>query len=233
MKKMLKKEKGITLIALIITIIVLIILAAISIAVLTGEDGLITKAKQGAQNYQNAAIEEQQALNSIYAQTGAQLAVGSTNNGGTSVNQGGATGGGLTKEEHDVLMSLGSFQPNMYDINPEKLTDKWIYGLYCGGGSGAQKEFTSIPVSGYKKFALYSHGSSTGYKFTISYYDTHGNKVTDDTTINMQPTSWTEYLDIPDGTALLYVTGLWWESNKLYGSYSLLTANSPYNPDNQ
>ena len=38
------KEKGITLIALVITIIVLLILAAVSIATLTGENGIITQA---------------------------------------------------------------------------------------------------------------------------------------------------------------------------------------------
>ena len=37
------KQKGITLIALVVTIIVLLILAGISIATLTGENGLITK----------------------------------------------------------------------------------------------------------------------------------------------------------------------------------------------
>ena len=52
-----RNNKGITLIALVITIIVLIILAGISISILMGEDGLITKAKQGAQNYQNASVE--------------------------------------------------------------------------------------------------------------------------------------------------------------------------------
>lgn len=41
-----KKEQGITLIALIITIIVLLILAAISIATLTGENGILTKASE-------------------------------------------------------------------------------------------------------------------------------------------------------------------------------------------
>ena len=66
MKKQMKQSRGITLIALVITIIILIILAGITIAVLTGEDGLITKAKQGAQNYQNAAIEEQTKLNTLY-----------------------------------------------------------------------------------------------------------------------------------------------------------------------
>ena len=45
-KKILKrKEKGITLIALVITIIVLLILAGVSIAMLTGENGIITQAQ--------------------------------------------------------------------------------------------------------------------------------------------------------------------------------------------
>lgn len=45
MKKV-KKNKGITLIALVITIIVLLILAGISITALTGQNGLLTKASQ-------------------------------------------------------------------------------------------------------------------------------------------------------------------------------------------
>ena len=40
-----KKNKGITLIALVITIIVLLILAGVSIATLTGEDGLLTRSQ--------------------------------------------------------------------------------------------------------------------------------------------------------------------------------------------
>lgn len=43
-----KNQKGITLIALVITIIVLLILAGITIAMLTGENGLITKASDAA-----------------------------------------------------------------------------------------------------------------------------------------------------------------------------------------
>ena len=39
-------EKGITLIALIITIIVLLILAGITISLLTGENGLLNKANE-------------------------------------------------------------------------------------------------------------------------------------------------------------------------------------------
>ena len=39
------REDGITLIALVITIIVLLILAAVSIATLTGEHGILTRAQ--------------------------------------------------------------------------------------------------------------------------------------------------------------------------------------------
>lgn len=41
-----REQKGITLIALVITIIVLLILAGVSIAMLTGQNGILTKAKE-------------------------------------------------------------------------------------------------------------------------------------------------------------------------------------------
>ena len=53
-----RKERGITLIALVITIIVLIILAGVSIQLLLGENGIITKAKKGKGDYQEASIKE-------------------------------------------------------------------------------------------------------------------------------------------------------------------------------
>ena len=45
MRKTSKNEIGITLIALVVTIVVLIILAAVSISMLTGENGIITQAQ--------------------------------------------------------------------------------------------------------------------------------------------------------------------------------------------
>lgn len=42
---MLKNNKGITLIALVVTIIVLLILAGVSIAMLTGDNGILTQSK--------------------------------------------------------------------------------------------------------------------------------------------------------------------------------------------
>lgn len=65
---MLKGQKGITLVALVITIIVLIILAGVSIALLIDQDGIITKAKNGKQNYQIAANEEANTISDLFLQ---------------------------------------------------------------------------------------------------------------------------------------------------------------------
>ena len=51
-------SKGITLIALVITIIVLLILAGISIASLTGENGILKKAGQATEEYKKKSAEE-------------------------------------------------------------------------------------------------------------------------------------------------------------------------------
>ena len=58
-KKLGKYEsKGITLIALIVTIIVLLILAGVSIATLTGDNGLLTKTQQAKEENEKAEQEE-------------------------------------------------------------------------------------------------------------------------------------------------------------------------------
>ncbi len=54
-----RREKGITLIALVITIIILLILAGISIATLTGENGLLTKANTAKTETKKVNAEEQ------------------------------------------------------------------------------------------------------------------------------------------------------------------------------
>ena len=57
-KDIVKKQTGITLIALVITIIVLLILAGVSIATLTGNNGILTQANQAKENNNSAAVKE-------------------------------------------------------------------------------------------------------------------------------------------------------------------------------
>ena len=61
-----QKQKGITMIALVVTIIILMILAGISMNTLIGDNGIITKAKQAKQNITLAGEAEALQLNQLY-----------------------------------------------------------------------------------------------------------------------------------------------------------------------
>ena len=58
MQRQERKQKGITLVALVITIIVLLLLAGVTISLLVGENGIITKAKVGGNRTQQAQEKE-------------------------------------------------------------------------------------------------------------------------------------------------------------------------------
>ena len=64
-----RNQKGITLIALVITIIVLLILAGVSIAMLTGSNGVLTRANDAKNDTAEAEVVERinMELNAIYA----------------------------------------------------------------------------------------------------------------------------------------------------------------------
>ena len=58
-KKIIEKNRGITLIALVITIIVLLILAGVSIAMLTGDNGILTQANEAKVEMAIGTVKEQ------------------------------------------------------------------------------------------------------------------------------------------------------------------------------
>ena len=64
-KKMAKERRGVTLIALVITIIVLLILAGVTIAMLTGENGIISKAMQAKTKTEDSKETEEAGLKKI------------------------------------------------------------------------------------------------------------------------------------------------------------------------
>ena len=76
-----REEKGITLVALVVTIIVLIILAGVTLNIVLDNDGIINKAKQAVGDYDNAQREEQELLNQV---------------ANYMDNPGGGSGGGIT-----------------------------------------------------------------------------------------------------------------------------------------
>ena len=73
---MMKKQNGVTLIALVITIIVLLILAGVSIAMLTGDNGILTNATKAQENTdrENAIESIDVALQAIKTEVAAKAA---------------------------------------------------------------------------------------------------------------------------------------------------------------
>lgn len=63
-----RQNKGITLIALVITVILLIILAGITIGMTVGENGIIMKAKQARENTIQAGKDEEEELNRLWSE---------------------------------------------------------------------------------------------------------------------------------------------------------------------
>ena len=63
-----REENGITLIALIVTIIVLLILVGVTIATLTGENGILTQAQKAKEETEEAQRKEEQTLKNLELQ---------------------------------------------------------------------------------------------------------------------------------------------------------------------
>ncbi len=77
-QKTLIKGKGITLIALVITIVILIILATVTINAVLGENGLISKAQQAKEIQEQAIRNEEEGMNTLlgeFAEAMGELAV--------------------------------------------------------------------------------------------------------------------------------------------------------------
>ena len=65
LRKLKKKVKGITLVALVVTIIVLLILAGVAISFTLGEDGIFRRAQDASKIYENAQRNEEKELQGV------------------------------------------------------------------------------------------------------------------------------------------------------------------------
>ena len=104
-----RKEKGITLIALVITIIVLLILAGVTVVTLTGDNGLLQKATTAKE-----ANEEAKELELIKLAVSAAQVAGEGKLNTTNLKN------GLEKNLND----------NDIDNNLEPISDYWTYKGY-------------------------------------------------------------------------------------------------------
>ena len=126
-----RNQKGITLIALVITIIVLLILAGVSIAMLTGNNGILSKATKAGDDSITSEVEEKinLALNEAYT-------------------------GILAGDESINISDLGSTDDQTFNISENPITNvtastvvtiTWThdtYGTYTGSITYADGKYT-------------------------------------------------------------------------------------------
>ena len=83
LKRCIKQIRGVTMLALVVTIIVLLILAAITLNLAVGENGIIERAKLARDKAKNASIAEEEAMNEAAGEIDNAGSGGSGSGGGT------------------------------------------------------------------------------------------------------------------------------------------------------
>lgn len=133
--KKLKMNKGITLIALVVTIVVLLILASISIATLTGDSGLIQKSKMAKEN---AEIEDEKKMISVAVAE----AMGKNRNGDLTYSD--------FKEKLDKVIKKEAQRD--YELTPNEDSIKYLITftdtkrIYQVDGTGTVAKLDKAPV---------------------------------------------------------------------------------------
>ena len=148
---MLKNKKGITLVALVVTIVVLLILAGVSINLVLGNNGIIAKAKEAETKSAEASQNDLKGMNGLVSEMEGALA----GNGST-----GSGSGGKTEPETVPYLPSDDFH---YDANTSVDT-----GLVIKDANGNEYVWVVVPKSLYNNTAYNSNNakkpsSSTDY----------------------------------------------------------------------
>ena len=125
LRKKLKNTKGITLIALVVTIIILLILAGVSIAMLTGNNGILTQGKRAKEETEIA--EEKEAISLAMNALKIQKQVGAKKSGIKVALNNEPKEEILDAQSKDVI-KLSATSTNSIIITPEELKEEMDKG---------------------------------------------------------------------------------------------------------
>ena len=157
-----KEMKGITLVALVVTIVVLLILAGVSINLVLGDNGIITKAKEAKRKSAEASQNDLIGMNELAQQLEEKIN-GST---GSGSGNGGAGGSGAgTKVPAEATAETAPYFPDNTFTKKEGTIDT---GLVIQDANGNEYVWVVVPKSLYNNTAYNSNNakkpsSSTDY----------------------------------------------------------------------
>ena len=159
-----KNNKGITLVALVVTIVVLLILAGVSINLVLGDNGIVKKAQDAKTKSAEASENDLKGMNSLVSEMeGALAGNGST---GSGSGNGGAGGSGTdTKIPAEATAETAPYFPDNTFTKKEGTIDT---GLVIQDASGNEYVWVVVPKSLYNNTAYNSNNakkpsSSTDY----------------------------------------------------------------------
>ena len=112
--KVIKRAKGVTMLALVVTIIVLLILAAITLSLAVGENGIIKRAKLARDKAKNASIGEEEAMN---------LAAGEIDNA-ESGGSGGSGEGGTCPDVSELENTIKKLQSTIANLEQQLAAER-------------------------------------------------------------------------------------------------------------
>ena len=190
LRNTLRRNKGITLIALVVTIIVLLILAGISIAMLTGQNGILNRAAEAKEKTGVAQEDESQKLQG-YEDTINQYAPSSNGGSTGGGSEGGNPAGGslptetgttpylpnstFSKKEGDLATGLVIKDNNdneyVWVEVPTTIYDNTTYNNNGAKKPSNSEDYTNIEacLKSYTKDYSNSNYSDTNSKFTEQY----------------------------------------------------------------
>ena len=136
-----RKNKGITLVALVVTIVVLLILAGVSINLVLGNNGIIAKAKDAETKSAEASQNDLKGMNGLVSEMeGALAGNGST---GSGSGNGGAGGSGAdTKVPAEATAETAPYFPDNTFTKKEGTIDT---GLVIQDASGNEYVWVVVP----------------------------------------------------------------------------------------
>ena len=178
-----KNNKGITIVALVVTIVVLLILAGVSINLVLGDNGIITKAKEVKRKSAEASENDLKGMNGLIEQ------MESTLNGGSSNNKEENELGKLVSDMGTLPEDTTPYFPSSDFKRREKTNTE--NGLVIEDTEGNEYVWVVVPKSLYNNIKYNSNNakkpsSSTDYanieyclqQYTATYRDGTGNSDT-------------------------------------------------------